>query len=58
MKKRFALKLIATCLIAAGVTAGFSQDVIKIASIVEQAVLDGVPQLGVATRAIAVAAKN
>lgn len=35
MKKRFALKLIAACAIALGVTASFSQDVIKIANIVE-----------------------
>lgn len=35
MKKRFALKLIATCAIAITATAGFAQDVIKIANIVE-----------------------
>lgn len=35
MKKRFALKLIAACVMIAGATAGFSQDVIKIANIVE-----------------------
>ena len=35
MKKRFLLKLIAACAIAAGATAGFAQDVIKIANIVE-----------------------
>jgi len=35
MKKRFALKLIAVCAIAMGATAGFAQDVIKIANIVE-----------------------
>ena len=44
--------------LAASVTSGFAQDVIKIASMVEQAVLDREPQLGVATRAIAIAAKN
>ena len=36
MKKRFALKLIAACALAAGATACFSQDVIKIANIVDQ----------------------
>lgn len=35
MKKRFALKLIAACAIAVSATAGFAQDVIKIANIVE-----------------------
>jgi len=35
MNKRFALKLIAACAIAASATAGFAQDVIKIANIVE-----------------------
>ncbi|OOG47571.1 ABC transporter substrate-binding protein [Polaromonas sp. A23] len=35
MKKRFALKLIATCALALGASTGFSQDVIKIANIVE-----------------------
>ena len=35
MQKRFALKLIAACAIAASATAGFAQDVIKIANIVE-----------------------
>ena len=35
MEKRFALKLIAACVMTAGATAGFSQDVIKIANIVE-----------------------
>lgn len=35
MKKRFALKLIAACAIAMAATAGFAQDVIKIANIVE-----------------------
>ncbi|MFC5521654.1 ABC transporter substrate-binding protein [Polaromonas jejuensis] len=35
MKKRFALKLIAACAIAAGATVTFAQDVIKIANIVE-----------------------
>lgn len=35
MKKRFALKLIAVCAIAMAATAGFAQDVIKIANIVE-----------------------
>ena len=35
MNKRFALKLIAACAIAASATAGFAQEVIKIASIVE-----------------------
>ena len=35
MKKRFALKLIAAYAIATGATAGFAQDVIKIANIVE-----------------------
>ncbi|MGH8831210.1 MAG: ABC transporter substrate-binding protein [Polaromonas sp.] len=35
MKKRFALKLIAACAITMGATAGFAQDVIKIANIVE-----------------------
>ncbi|UUZ64366.1 ABC transporter substrate-binding protein [Polaromonas sp. P1-6] len=35
MNKRFAIKLIAACAIAAGSTAGFAQDVIKIANIVE-----------------------
>lgn len=35
MKKRFALKLIAACAIAASATASFAQDVIKIANIVE-----------------------
>jgi branched-chain amino acid transport system substrate-binding protein len=35
MKKRFALHLIAACALAMGTTAGFAQDVIKIANIVE-----------------------
>lgn len=35
MKKRFALQLIAACALAMGATAGFAQDVIKIANIVE-----------------------
>ena len=35
MKKRFALKLIAACAITVSATAGFAQDVIKIANIVE-----------------------
>ncbi|CAM3463065.1 ABC transporter substrate-binding protein [Polaromonas hydrogenivorans] len=35
MNKRFALKLIAACAIAASATAGFAQEVIKIANIVE-----------------------
>lgn len=35
MKQRFALKLIAACAIAASATAGFAQDVIRIANIVE-----------------------
>ena len=35
MNKRFAIKFIAACAIAAGATASFSQDVIKIANIVE-----------------------
>jgi branched-chain amino acid transport system substrate-binding protein len=35
MKKRFALKLIATCALALGAGTSFSQDVIKIANIVE-----------------------
>ena len=35
MKKRYALKLIAACAIAASATAAFAQDVIKIANIVE-----------------------
>jgi branched-chain amino acid transport system substrate-binding protein len=35
MKKRFALKLIASCAITMWATAGFAQDVIKIANIVE-----------------------
>src|SRR6187551_1530824 len=35
MKKRFALKLIATCALTISATASFSQDVIKIANIVE-----------------------
>lgn len=35
MKKRFALQLIAACALAVGSTAGFAQDVIKIANIVE-----------------------
>jgi branched-chain amino acid transport system substrate-binding protein len=35
MKKRFALQLIAACALAMGTTAGFAQDVIKIANIVE-----------------------
>jgi branched-chain amino acid transport system substrate-binding protein len=35
MKKRFALQLIAACTLAMGATAGFAQDVIKIANIVE-----------------------
>lgn len=35
MKKRFALQLIAACALAMGSTAGFAQDVIKIANIVE-----------------------
>ena len=35
MKKRFALKLIAACVVAAGGTASFAQDDIKIANIVE-----------------------
>jgi branched-chain amino acid transport system substrate-binding protein len=35
MKKRFALKLIAACALAMSATAGFAQDVIKIANIVE-----------------------
>lgn len=35
MKKRFALKLIAACALTMGATAGFAQDVIKIANIVE-----------------------
>ncbi len=35
MKKRFALKVIAACAIATVATAGFAQDVIKIANIVE-----------------------
>ncbi|MBW8721561.1 MAG: ABC transporter substrate-binding protein [Polaromonas sp.] len=35
MKKRFALKLIAACAMAITATAGFAQDVIKIANIVE-----------------------
>lgn len=35
MKKRFALKLIAACAIATAAAAGFAQDVIKIANIVE-----------------------
>lgn len=35
MNKRFALKLIAACTMAASGTAGFAQDVIKIANIVE-----------------------
>lgn len=35
MKKRFALKLIAACALAVSASAGFAQDVIKIANIVE-----------------------
>ncbi|MGH6639884.1 MAG: ABC transporter substrate-binding protein [Polaromonas sp.] len=35
MRKRFAIKLIATCAIAMGATVGFAQEVIKIANIVE-----------------------
>ena len=35
MNKRFAIKLIAACAMAAGATVSFSQDVIKIANIVE-----------------------
>lgn len=35
MQKRFALQLIAACALAMGSTAGFAQDVIKIANIVE-----------------------
>ncbi|WP_431097480.1 ABC transporter substrate-binding protein [Polaromonas aquatica] len=35
MKKRFALKLIAACTLAVSASAGFAQDVIKIANIVE-----------------------
>jgi branched-chain amino acid transport system substrate-binding protein len=35
MNKRFALKLIAACALAASATSGFAQDVIKIANIVE-----------------------
>ena len=35
MKKRFALKLIAACALSLSATAGFAQDVIKIANIVE-----------------------
>lgn len=35
MKKRFALHLIAACALGMGTTAGFAQDVIKIANIVE-----------------------
>ncbi|MDB5884070.1 MAG: amino acid/amide transporter substrate-binding protein family [Polaromonas sp.] len=35
MNKRFAIKLIAACAMAASATAGFAQDVIKIANIVE-----------------------
>ena len=54
MRKRFLLKLIAACAIAAGATAGFSQDVIKIANIGE---LSGAATRDVA-RALPVAVKK